>query len=114
MRVLLLCDIQPRQRAGARGEAVGFDAEALERADEQIAQRRVLGRVEGQMLAVFEAASGKQDGQVLVAVAARVAQVRAEEHRGLSLEASDDWLPARREQLAACPSAAFALLSTKL
>jgi len=43
-----------------------------------------------------------------------LALLRSVTLRLLGLDASDDWLPARREQLAACPSAAFALLSTKL
>ena len=38
-------------------------------------------RVEGQVLAVLEAAAGEQHRQVLHAVGAGVAQVAAEEHR---------------------------------
>src|SRR4051812_49406049 len=73
---------QPGQSPGAAAEHVGLDAHALKHAHEEIAKGRVIGLIEGQMLAVPEAAAGQQDRHVLDAVLAGVAQVAAEEdHR---------------------------------
>ena len=56
---------QPGQRAGAAAELVRLDAQALQHRHVEVAQRRRLCRVEGQVLAVLEAAAGEQDRQVL-------------------------------------------------
>ena len=53
-------EFQSRQRPRARSELVGFDAKALEHAHEKIAQRRRVLRIEGEMLAVLEAAAGEE------------------------------------------------------
>ena len=57
--------LQSRERPRARPELVGVDAQSLEHAHIEIAQRRRVVLVEGQMLAVLEAAAGQQDRQVL-------------------------------------------------
>ena len=56
---------QPRQRAGARGELVHLEAQSLEHRDVEVAQRRAGFGVEGQVLAVLEAAAGQKHRQVL-------------------------------------------------
>ena len=60
--------IESRQRPRAGAELVGLDAQPLQHAHVQVAQRRRLLRVEGQVLAVLEAAAGQQDRHVLDAV----------------------------------------------
>ena len=63
---------------------VAFDAEALKHRDEEVAERHVVVTFEGKMLAVLEAATGKQDGQVCVVVRVGVSHVAAEEnHRAV-------------------------------
>src|SRR5207248_2545671 len=64
-------------RAGT--EPVHFNAQALEHAEVEIAERRRILDVELQVLAVPETAAGQKDRQVLHRVAAAVAQVAAEE-----------------------------------
>jgi hypothetical protein len=54
----------------------------LEHADVEIAQGRWAIWIEGEMLAVLEAAAGEEDGEVLGGVAAAVAEVAAEEDGG--------------------------------
>jgi hypothetical protein len=55
---------QPAHGAGGGGEAVGFDAELLEHGDVEVRQRVVALGVEGEVLAVPEAAADEEDGQV--------------------------------------------------
>ena len=52
------------ERSGARPDLVGLDAEALEHAHVMIAQGRRALRIEGETLAVLEAASGEENRQV--------------------------------------------------
>ena len=75
------CHFQARQRPRAGSEPIGFQAQPLKDGDEHIGQRRVSGLAERQVLAVLEAAAGHDDRQVFVAVAAGVAEVRAEQDR---------------------------------
>lgn len=58
---------------------VDFQAESLQHADVQVGKWGVVGLVECQVLAVFEASTAQQDGQVAVVVAAAV-HVRSEQH----------------------------------
>ena len=48
---------QPAHGAGGGGEAVGFDAQLLEHGDVEVRQRVVAPGVEGEVLAVLEAAA---------------------------------------------------------
>ena len=57
-------DFQTAHGAGGGGEAVGFDAELLEHGDVEVRQRVVVLGIEGEVLAVPEAAAGEEDGQV--------------------------------------------------
>jgi len=68
--------------AGAGAESIGVGAEAVEELDVEIAEGRVLLRVEGEVLAVLEAAAGDEDRHVLVVVAAGVAEVASEHDDG--------------------------------
>jgi hypothetical protein len=61
---------------------VGLDAQTLEHAHVEVAQgRRVLG-IETEVLAVFEAAAGEEDGEIFRGVAAGVAGIAAGENGG--------------------------------
>ena len=75
-------DIQAAHGSGGGGEAVGFDAELLEHGDVEVRQRVVALGVEGEVLAVPEAAAGEDDGQVGGDVAVGVAHVAAVEDHG--------------------------------
>src|SRR5262245_36595634 len=74
-------NFQSSQRSGARTELVGLDAQALEHAHIEIAQRRWAVRIKRQMLAVLEAATGHEHRQILYGMAAAVAQIAAQEDR---------------------------------
>ena len=63
---------QSAHGAGGGGEAVGFDAELLEHGDVEVRQRVVALGVEGEVLAVPEAAAGEDDGEVVGDVAVGV------------------------------------------
>ena len=67
-------------RAGT--ELVGFQAEALEHADEQIAKRRRVVGIKGQVLAMTEATAGEQHRKVASGMTAAISQVAAEEDSG--------------------------------
>ena len=56
---------QSGQRSGAAAELVGGDAHPLQHAYKKIAQWRMIVFVEGQMLAVLEAAASQQHRHVL-------------------------------------------------
>ena len=63
---------------------VGFEAEALEHADVEIGERGRGFWIEGEVLAVLEAAAGQQHGQVDVRVGVRAAHAGAiEDHRAV-------------------------------
>ncbi len=74
--------IETAERAVGAAEAIGFDAEVLEHADVEIAERRRAVGIEGEVLSVTESAAGKKGGQVLGGVAAAIAKVAAEEDGG--------------------------------
>ena len=56
--------LQSLQRSGAGAEAVGFEAEALEEGDVEVAEGRRILRVEGEVLTVLEAAAGEMGSEV--------------------------------------------------
>jgi hypothetical protein len=64
------CKIQPGQRAGAGAEGVCLEPDALKHEDEKVRQWRVVVPIEGEVLAVFEAAADQQDRQIARLVAA--------------------------------------------
>src|ERR1041384_3730962 len=72
--------VQSVEGPGARSKPLDLKAKSLEHTDIQIAQRRWVARIEGQILSMLEAAAGQQNGEVLHIVIAGVAQVAAEEH----------------------------------
>src|SRR5262249_39908881 len=72
--------LQPAEGAAAGGELVRLDAQALEHGDEQVRQRVVLLLVEGEVLAVAEAAAREQDGEVVVGVRVGAAHAGAVQH----------------------------------
>src|ERR1051326_6500808 len=74
--------LQSRQRAGARPELVRLDPEALQHRDIEITQRRRLGGIERQVLAVLEATAGDEDRQVARRVRAARPKIAAEEDHG--------------------------------
>src|SRR4051794_5794600 len=90
------------ERAGAGAEPVGFDAQAVEHREVEVAQRRRVVGVEGQMLAVLEASAGEEDRQVFGVVVAGVAEVAAEEDHG-PVEQALALLPRRPELLQEIP-----------
>src|SRR6476620_7677571 len=61
-----LGEFEAGEGAGCGAEAVGFDAEALEHGDVEIAERNALPLLAGirLVLAVLEAATGEQDRQI--------------------------------------------------
>src|SRR5262249_60481281 len=67
-----------RARAGAK--AIDVDAQAVQHAQIEIAERRWVGRVEGQVLAVAETAACQYHRQGAGGVAAGIAPGAAEEH----------------------------------
>ena len=80
--------IETAERAGGAAKLIGFDAEMLEHADVEIAERwRAVG-IEGEVLSVTEAAAGKKGGQILGGVTAAIAEVAAEEDGGAVEQAS--------------------------
>ena len=70
------------QSSGAGTELLRFDAQPLEHGHVEVAEGRWVIRVEGQVLAVLQAASSQKDRQIPGGMAARVAQVAAEEDPG--------------------------------
>ena len=68
------CQFQPLQRAGRGAERFVLEAELVQHADIQIAQRHGAGS-DGEVLAMLETASGEQHGKVLVAVTVATAEV---------------------------------------
>ena len=82
-RALLSCD-DLVQSSGAAAERFYFQAEVLKHRDEEVAERLVVIAAEGQVLAMLEAATGQQDGQVRIVVSIRVPHVAAEQdHRAV-------------------------------
>ena len=74
--------LHARHRPRAARELVRLDAHALQHGDEEIRQRLVVLLVEGEMLAVLEAAAGEDEREIRRVVGVRVGEVRAvEEHR---------------------------------
>src|SRR5579871_2648813 len=57
-------EIQPGQCPRAGRKLVGFDPQSLKHAEVQVAQGRGVLRIEGQVLAMLEAAPRQQDRQV--------------------------------------------------
>src|SRR5688572_17149961 len=78
----LSTQFQSRQRPRATAELVDFNAEALEHADEEIAERRRILGIEGKVLAVLKATAGQEHREILGGMAAAVAEVAAEEDGG--------------------------------
>ena len=70
---------QSLHRSRAAGELVGLDPLTLEHRDEEVGQRVIVLLVEGEVLAVFPASAGEEDGEVLVVVVVAVAEVAAVE-----------------------------------
>ena len=54
--------------SGARSKNVRFQSHVLQHGDEEIAERSVVVALEGQVLAVLEAAAREEDGQIRVVV----------------------------------------------
>ena len=71
---------QSGDRPAARSERVCFHAETLQHADEELAERRVVVAVSGDVLPVFESAAGQQNRQIAGAVAAGVSQIAADQN----------------------------------
>jgi hypothetical protein len=68
--------------ASVAAKVVSLDTEVLQHGDEEIAEGFVLHGVEGEVLAMFEAAAGEENGQVGAVVDVRIAEVAAvEDHR---------------------------------
>ena len=63
------------QRFRTRRKRVHFQTQVLEIGHEQIAQRRMIVRVEGQVLPMLEAATRRDERQVGVVVAGGIAEV---------------------------------------
>ena len=70
----------PLQRAGTRRERVGLNAHLVEHIDEQVAQRRIIPSVVGNVLAVSVSATGKNDWKIRRVMSVRVAQIAAEQN----------------------------------
>lgn len=68
-----LNQIKAGHGAFAGGEVLGFDSLAVEEAHEEVWERVVFLLVEGEVLAVTEAAAGEEDGHVAVVMRAGVA-----------------------------------------
>ena len=68
--------------ASAAAEAVGVHAKLLEQRDEEIAERRVVVRLERMMLTVLHATTSEENGEVGVIVLIGIAHVAAEENGG--------------------------------
>lgn len=74
--------LDPGQRPRAAGKLVRFDAEVLKHGDEEIRHWRIVLRVEGEVLAVFETAAGEDEGEILVTVGVGVAEAAPVEDLG--------------------------------
>src|SRR5687767_10656843 len=73
------------EAAGARAEAVDLDPEALEHAEEKVAEGNATGsgRWIRPMLAVRAATAGQNDGQVVVRVRTRIPHAAAKKNHGV-------------------------------
>ena len=76
---------------------VGFDPQLLQHRHEHVAQRRCIGRIEYQMLAVLETTAGQQHRQAPVRVVRGVSQVTGQQDRG-SIEQRRVVFQARRAE----------------
>lgn len=74
---------QPGKRALAAPKAIGLYAHLLKHADENIAQRRVVVRIERDVLPVVESTTREYDGEVGVVVDVGIPHVTAIEHHGV-------------------------------
>ncbi len=63
---------QSREGPGARSKPPDLKAKSLQHTDVQVAERRRIARIEGQMLSVLEAAAGQQNWEILHIVVAGV------------------------------------------
>src|SRR5215472_6127617 len=75
-------DFQSSQRSCAVAEPIGFDAEAPQHAEIEIAQGRRILWIEMQMLAMPETAARQQYRQIANGVTAAVAKIAAEIDHG--------------------------------
>lgn len=76
--------LQPSDGPGTAAETVGLNTEALEHGDIKITERGVVLGVEGEVLAVSEAAAGEEGGHVGGGVGGGVAEVAPiKEHRAV-------------------------------
>ena len=80
-RGLLHSDHVQVSRVGSEG--VSFDSKVLQHGHEQIAERLVVLAVEGEVLAVAEAAAGQQDGKIGGVVDVCVPEIAAVENHGV-------------------------------
>src|SRR4051794_98051 len=68
--------LQPTHGSPAGGKLVRLDSQALEHGDEEVGERVIVLLVEGEVLAVPEAAAGQEHGQVDVGVRVGAAHAR--------------------------------------
>ena len=74
---------QTGQRTGTGGETVLFEPQSLKNAHEQVRQWIIILLVKGQVLAMSEAATGKDDRHVAITVTGGISQIARQEDRCL-------------------------------